>query len=151
MARRPSSRVRTDSGAGALESRWHRVRGERASAAVEFALVLPLVLVMALALVQVGLLVKDQLVVAGSARAGAREGAVSTDDTQARQAAVDAASAGGLDTSQVAVDVRREGGTGTAVAVTVTYHAPVVVPLVSWLFPSSIDLTAAVTMRQEGG
>jgi hypothetical protein len=106
---------------------------------------------MALALVQVGLLVKDQLVVAGSARAGAREGAVSTDDTQARQAAVDAASAGGLDTSQVAVDVRREGGTGTAVAVTVTYHAPVVVPLVSWLFPSSIDLTAAVTMRQEGG
>ena len=48
---------------------------ERASAAVEFALVLPLVLVMALALVQVGLLVKDQLVLLGSARAGAASGA----------------------------------------------------------------------------
>jgi hypothetical protein len=106
---------------------------------------------MSLALVQIGLLVKDQLVVAGSARAGAREGAVTTDDAKARQAAVDAASAGGLDTGQLEVGVTREGGTGTAVAVTVSYHDPVVVPLVSWLFPSSIDLTADVTMRQEAG
>ena len=36
---------------------------ERGSAAVEFALVLPLVLILALALVQVGLLVKDGLVI----------------------------------------------------------------------------------------
>ena len=42
------------------------------SAAVEFALVLPLVLVMALALVQVGLLVRDRLLVESAARAGAR-------------------------------------------------------------------------------
>jgi Flp pilus assembly protein TadG len=54
--------------------------GERASAAVEFALVLPLVFIMALALVQVGLIVKDQLVVEEAARAGAREAAVTTDD-----------------------------------------------------------------------
>jgi Flp pilus assembly protein TadG len=49
-------------------------RGERASASVEFALVLPLVLIMGLALLQVGLLVKDQLVVEGTARAGAGRG-----------------------------------------------------------------------------
>ena len=41
------------------------------SAAVEFALVLPLVLVVALALVQVGLLVRDRLLVESAARAGA--------------------------------------------------------------------------------
>ncbi|MGH2595857.1 MAG: TadE family protein, partial [Actinomycetota bacterium] len=38
-------------------------RRQVGSAAVEFALVLPLVLVMALALVQVGLLVRDRLLV----------------------------------------------------------------------------------------
>jgi Flp pilus assembly protein TadG len=126
-------------------------RRERASAAVEFALVLPLVLVMSLALVQVGLLVKDQLVVAGSARAGAREGAVTSDDGLVRQAAIAAASAGELDSAKVEVAIRREGSTGSAVEVTVTYHAPVVVPLVAWLFPSSVDLTASVAMRQESG
>ena len=68
---------------------------------MEFALVLPLVLIMALSLVQVGLLVKDQLVVSGGARAGAREGAVTTDDARVQQAAIDAASAGGLDPARL--------------------------------------------------
>ena len=39
---------------------------------MEFALVLPLILVIALALVQVGLLVRDRLLVEAAARAGAR-------------------------------------------------------------------------------
>jgi len=125
--------------------------GERASASVEFALVLPLVLIMALALVQVGLLVKDQLVVSGGARAGAREGAVTTDDGRVQQAAIDAASAGGLDPARLEVTVEREGAVGTPVKVTVRYDDPVVVPLVAWLFPTSIELTSAVTMRQESG
>ena len=47
-------------------------RAERGTAAVEFALVLPLVLVVALALVQTGLLVRDRLLVEAAARAGAR-------------------------------------------------------------------------------
>ena len=45
----------------------------------------------------------------------------------------------------------REGGTGTPVAVTVSYADPVIVPLVDWLFPATVDLAATVTMRQEGG
>ena len=48
-------------------------RSERGTAAVEFALVLPLVLVVALALVQTGLLVRDRLLVEAAARAGARK------------------------------------------------------------------------------
>ena len=67
-------------------SRRKRPR-ERGSAAVEFALVLPLVLILALALLQVGLLVKDGLVVQEAARAGARQAAVTADDASAKQAA----------------------------------------------------------------
>jgi Flp pilus assembly protein TadG len=119
------------------------------SAAVEFALVLPLVLVMSLAIVQVGLLVKDQVLVEESARAGAREAAVSADDEQVRQAVLSAAV--GLDEGGLDVTVSREGGAGSAVTVTVVYHAPVDIPLVTWLFPGSVDLSGAAVMRQETG
>ena len=126
-----------------------RGTGERASAAVEFALVLPLVLTMGLALLQLGLLVKDQLVVAGAARAGAREAAVDLDDAAVRQTATDAAV--GLDPSLLDVSIVRQGGSGTAVTVTVVLHAPVDIPVISWLFPPVVDLSGTVTMRQETG
>jgi len=124
-------------------------RSDRGSAAVEFALVLPLVLVVSLAIVQVGLLVKDQVLVEESARAGAREAAVSADDEQVRQAVLSAAV--GLDEGQLDVTVTREGGAGSAVTVTVVYQAPVDIPLVTWLFPGSVDLRGAAVMRQETG
>jgi Flp pilus assembly protein TadG len=47
-------------------------RYQHGSAVVEFALVLPLVLIVALGLVQVGLVVRDQLLVEAAARAEAR-------------------------------------------------------------------------------
>ncbi len=123
--------------------------GERASAAVEFALVLPLVLLMALALVQVGLLVKDELVLAEAARAGARQGAVSADDDQVRQAAIQSAAT--LDATHLEVTVQREGGAGTPVVVTVGYDDDGRIPLVAWLFPPQIHLTTSVVFRQETG
>ena len=61
---------------------------QRGSAAVEFALVLPLVLVVALALVQTGLLIRDRLLVEAAARAGARAAAVQDDAVAIRAAAV---------------------------------------------------------------
>lgn len=123
--------------------------GERASASVEFALVLPLVLIMALALLQVGLLVKDQLVVEGSARAGARQGAVTTDDGEVALAVEKAAVS--LDTERLELSVERDGGAGSPVTVKVVYHAPIEIPLVTWLFPDAIDLGATAVMRQETG
>ena len=141
MTTSPTARARGPEGQPAIRT------GERASATLEFALVLPLVLILALAILQVGLLVKDQLVVTGCARAGARQAAVSTDDASVRQAAVDAGA--GLDPSLLDVTVAREGGVGTAVTVTVRYRAPVVVPAVQWLFPSAIYLEGEASMRQE--
>jgi Flp pilus assembly protein TadG len=123
--------------------------GSPGSATLEFALVLPIVLVMALAVVQVGVLVKDQLVVVESARAGAREASVNPDDGAVEQAATDSASS--LDPARLDVAVQRQGSAGTAVSVVVTYHAPIAIPVVAWMFPSTIDLAATAVMRQETG
>jgi Flp pilus assembly protein TadG len=120
----------------------------RGSAAVEFALVLPLLLVVGLALLQVGLLAKDQLVLQEAARAGARQAAVSHDEESVRQAAMDAGAT--LDRSRIEVAIERAPAADGPVTVTVTYDAPIAIPVVRWLFPSQVRLSARATMRQEG-
>jgi hypothetical protein len=117
------------------------------SAAVELALVLPLVLMMVLALLQVGLLAKDSLVVVQAAREGAREAAVTPDDERVRQAAL--RGGGGLAGERTDVEVERTGGMGDPVTVRIRYRSPMVVPFVEWLFPDEVLLASAATMRQE--
>lgn len=121
-------------------------RPERGSAALEFALVLPLVLVAVLALVQVGLLGRDALLVAHAAREGAREAAVTTDDGAVRNAVLER---GGLTPTRTTVDVERAGSAGGAVTVRITYRTPVLVPFVEWLLPDDVTVRSAATMRQE--
>ena len=125
-----------------------RKGSDRGSASVEFALVLPILLVLVLAVVQVGLFVRDDLVLVGSARAGARQAAVSADDASVRDAV--AQGAPGLDPSRidVAISRTRRGGPAT---VSVTYAAPQAVPFVGWLFPGTVTLQATAVMRQEFG
>ena len=123
------------------------MRDGRGSAAVEFALVLPLLLTLALALLQIGLLAKDQMLVQEASRAGARQASVSPDDASVRQAVSDAAS--GLDPSSLSTTVERGGGQGAPVTVRVEYDAPIALPIIGWLFPDSVRMSAVVSMRQE--
>jgi Flp pilus assembly protein TadG len=125
------------------------LRSERATAAVEFALVLPLVLVVALALVQTGLLVRDRLLVEAAARAGARAAAVQEDAEAIRSAAL--AAAPSLEASAVALTVTRTGVRGEPVTVSLRYLASVRVPYVDWLFGDAVGMTTSTTARQEFG
>ena len=122
-------------------------RDQVGSAVVEFALVLPLVLVVALSLVQVGLLVRDRLLIEAAARAGARAAAVEVDIGAVRAAAFAAAPT--LDPALTGVQVARQGTQGDPVTVSVSYDEVVHVPVIGWLFGSSIRLVAVATDRQE--
>jgi Flp pilus assembly protein TadG len=124
-------------------------RVERGSAAVEFALVLPLVLIVVLGLVQVGLVVRDRLLIEAAARAGARSAALQADDGEARAAAL--AAAPGLDAALVTVDVVRVGARGDPVTVAITYVDPVRVPLVGWLVGNGVTMRTSAADRQEFG
>jgi hypothetical protein len=119
---------------------------ERGSAALELGLVLPLALIVALALVQIGLLGRDSAVVALAAREGSREAAVTTDDGSVREAAL---RSGNLPEDRTEVEVERVGGVGRPVTVRVRYRAPLVVPFIDWLFPQEVELVGEATMRQE--
>ena len=128
-----------------MKSGWRS--NARGSSSVEFALVLPLVLVVGLALLQVALFAKDQLILQEAARAGARQAAVSHDDGGVRDVATAAAAT--LDRSRIRVAIERAPASDGPVTVMVTYDAPIVVPVVRWLFPSHVRLSARATMRQE--
>ena len=121
--------------------------GQRGTATVEFALVLPLLLVMTLALVQVGLLARDRLLVEAVARAGAREAAVQADEAAIRAAAL--AAGPGLDEGGVSIGVTRQGSVGDPVTVEVGYSEPIRVPFVDWLFGGAVRFRAEATDRQE--
>lgn len=121
-------------------------RRERGSATVEFALVLPLVLALLLALVQIGILARDRMVLEHAARAGAREAAVTLDAARVRAAVLEAGPTLGEATG---VTVARAGSVGDAVSVRVVSDRSIRVPLVGWLFPRSVEMKATATMRQE--
>ena len=126
-----------------------RDRNDRGSAVVEFALVLPLLLLMLLALVQVAVIARDQLVLVQAARAGARAAAIE-DSADAVLSATRAAGAG-LEPEDLVVDVTRAGTRGAPVTVRVSYRIGLVAPLAGWLLPDSVTLHAEATMRQEFG
>ena len=122
-----------------------RGRGDGGQAAVELVLVLPLVLVVTLAALQVALVARDQVLVVHAAREGARHAAVSTDDGAVARIARGAT---GLRRQRLAIRTERGAPPG-AVSVTATYDAPTDVPLVGALV-GDVGLEGTVTMRDEG-
>lgn len=119
-------------------------RGERGSATVEFALVLPLVLTVLLGVVQVGMLLRDRVLLAGAAREAARAAAVGVSD----EGVLLAANASGL--PSVDVQIQRDPAPDGPVTVVTHVHEQTKMPLIGWLIPD-VDFRASATMRQETG
>jgi Flp pilus assembly protein TadG len=122
---------------------------ERGSAVVEFALLLPILLLLVLALMQVGVLARDRLLLAQASRAGAREAAITDSESAVVESAIRAAP--GLDPARLRIAVERSGARGTPVTVSAAYDVPIAAVLAGWLLPSSVTLDAAATTRQEFG
>lgn len=119
--------------------------GDRGQASVELALLLPVVLLLVLAVVQVGLVGRDVVLVTHAARAAARAAAVDPDPGAATAAA---RSASGLAEDRLVVSVRDRGGPGSRVRVTVSYRIPTDVPLAGGLV-GDLRVSRTVTMRVE--
>ena len=95
-----------------------RTRDGRGQATAELALLLPLLVVLMSAIVQVALVGRSQILVVHAARAAGRTAAVDPRPAVVRQAAVDATD---LDPERLAVTVEEVDG---MVTVTVRYNAP---------------------------
>lgn len=122
-----------------------RGRGDKGQASVELALVLPLVVLLLLVVVQVGLVVRDQILVVHAAREAAREAAVDASPDAPRRAAAASSTLAG---DRITVTVAGRGAAGSRVRVEVAYRAPTDVPLVGMAL-GNLTLRASATMRVE--
>ena len=123
----------------------NRRRREGGQATVEVALLLPLVATMLLGVVQVGLVVRDQVLVTHAAREAARAAAVDPQLSVAREGAESGAR---LDPSRLDVTLGGSTDPGGRLTVTIRYRSPTTVPLVGQLLGDR-SLTAEATMRVE--
>ena len=123
-------------------------RGDGGQATVELALVLPLVALVVLSALQVGLVLRDHVLVVHAAREAARAAAVA--DTDRSGAATEGARrSAALDPGALQVDAVDVGG-GEWVRVELAYTNGTDVPLVGVLLPD-VTLRADATMRAEEG
>ena len=120
-------------------------RRDRGQAVVELALTFPLVVLLLLAIVQVGLVVRDQILVVHAAREAARAGVVDADPNAPRRAAIGSS---GLDPHRLSVDSGDRGPVGSTLRVVVRYRSPTEVPVLGALLPD-VGLRAVTTMRVE--
>jgi Flp pilus assembly protein TadG len=119
--------------------------GERGQATVELALVLPIVALLLLALIQVAVVARDQVLVAHAAREAARAAAVDDDADAARRAAE---RAGPLAADRLTVAVSGRDDVGSRVRVVVRYRVPLRLPLIGQAV-RDLELRSEATMRVE--
>lgn len=105
-------------------------------------LILPLVMLLLLGLIQAGVLLRDQLLVTGAAREGAREAAVSSDVLKIRRAAERA-----FPGRDLKIDVDRGPNRGDAARVTVVGR-PTTLPLVGAALDGR-EVASTAVMRVE--
>jgi Flp pilus assembly protein TadG len=112
---------------------------------VELALVLPLVMMVLLAVVQLGLLVRDQILVVHAAREAVREAAVDPAPDAPRRAALASST---LADDRLTVTTTGRGAVGGRVRVEVAYRASTGVPMLGAAI-GDLTLRASATMRVE--
>lgn len=122
---------------------------EKGQATVEFALVIPFLMLVLLVLIQTGLAMHAQIMVTQAAREGARQATTADSDSEIIQAVKRSASS--LDPSRLDVTYCAPGGwrAGQPVTVTVRYRLPIFIPLIKNVFPKSVVLEGSTTMRIE--
>ncbi len=122
-----------------------RLQSERGAAAVEFALVVPLLLILLLGIVEFGRVFNTQLQLTHAARESVRVMAIQKQPAAARSAGI--ASVSGLNPALTAGNISVGSCTNTTdVTVTITYS----VSLLSGLFADVVPLTGKAVMRCGG-
>jgi hypothetical protein len=128
-------------------------RARRAQSSVEFALLVPLIVVMFLGMLQFGLFLYGQSMVVNAARQGARAGSV---DQQCPSCAAQSAATSALQDAPVirdpSVTILAPGGVvGSTLRVRVAVSIPMIVPGGSVFgLDQILNVSAEATFRQEG-
>lgn len=127
-----------------------RSRNNQGQAMLEFALVLPILLLLVFGIIEFGIIFFDNLVITQAAREGARVGVVGGSDAEILDTVERIA--GTLDVSrlQIEIDPDQSGRSrGDSLKVKVHYDVPILTPIMGQFIPNPYPLEAAAIMRVE--
>jgi Flp pilus assembly protein TadG len=131
-----------------VNTKRNRIKDERGQAMTEFAIVLPILIVLLFGIVQFGILFNNYVTLTDAVRAGARAAAVSRQAPNPAGIATAAvqSSAGGLNQANLGVNINSSWAPGATVTVTATY--PYSISLLGWVV-SSGNLSTSSTEAVE--
>lgn len=123
---------------------------EKAQSMVEFALVLPLLLLILMGIIEFGRIINCHMIIANLAREGARFGAVGYSDTEISTMLV--ADRATLDSARMQIQITPSYASrvkGEPLTVTVNYSVDLITPILPSLLPNPVPISSQCTMRLE--
>lgn len=127
-----------------------RLRNQKGQALVEFAVVLPVLLLLVMGIAQFGMLLSSYLTLENAAREAARAGIIGSTDTEIEE--VITTSSPNLEKEKLTIDITPSEGSrtsGESLTVNLTYKYDLTVPVISSLFGNVVELNAETSMRIE--
>lgn len=129
--------------------KWLKGR-EKGQAMVEFALVLPILLILLLGIVEFGQIYYSYMVIQNASRDGARYGSVWATNTEINQIVYDKTNQ--LKQENLAITIQPEPALrkrGEQIKVQINYQVPLLTPMWNGLLPDPFPITAETVMRIE--
>lgn len=125
------------------------IKNHRGQTIVEFALVIPWLILLVVGVMEFGLILNQYMVVAEAAREGARSAALGGDDATVANVAIAAVPSPTMDRSKVQVTIEpADRIRGNAVTVTVSYPLQTITKLMNSFFTQG-TVQGSATMRVE--
>jgi len=125
------------------------LKNQKGQALVEFAIILPLLLLLVMGIFQFGMMINSYLTIQNITREGARAAVVGSMDSEIIQKMKQISPT--LNHNQLSIDITPSQGirrSGESLTVKASYQYPMTVPIISNLF-SEVTLNAKTSMRVE--
>lgn len=126
------------------------LRNEKGQALVEFAIILPILLILVMGIVQFGMVLNAYMTIENAAREGARRGIVGGSDKEIKNLII--ATSPNLEAKNMTLIISPSEGSrksGDTLNVKIIYDYKLTIPIISNLFNKVIELRSDMSMRME--
>ena len=127
----------------------HLLRNHKGQSLVEFAIILPLILLIVMGIAQFGLLFNSYLTVQNATREGARTGVVGGTNNEIRQSILTTSPFLKEENLTIHITPQDNRRTGETLTVQIIYNFPLQIPIINNIFGKTVQLNAQTSMRIE--